>query len=329
MGFHLIGYIWAVVVSVLCTVVWMSTGLWRKLSALPMSSDMDCSESKKAWRAYSTVMYSSSLVGLGAGYLDRFLLGLFAGASPVGVLMVVKQLQQMPVIFLQMFLAVAAPMFSAAHARGDVQERQHIYHLTTDWVVRLSAPLFIFFLLFAQPLLTLYGDEFASKGIYALWILLGGQMINLVHGPVGNLMNMCGMEKLMLRLTVYQTVITVAGISILAPSFGLIGAATAITVSIIFQNIAALSFARKTLGLRWADRRYLRWIAPLAASITTGILVLYFGPYSPGAMMLLGYLVLLYAVFHGVSIAQGLHEDDRELLGHLLAKLGLVKRVAT
>ena len=45
--------------------------------------------------------------------------------------------------------------------------------------------------------------------------------------------------------------------------------------------------------------------------------------------MLLGYLVLLYAVFHGVSIAQGLHEDDRELLNHLRAKLGLVKPVAT
>ena len=79
--------------------------------------------------------------------------------------------------------------------------------------------MFIFFMLFAQPLLTLYGDEFASKGRYALWILLGGQMVNLVLGPVGNLLNMCGMEKMMLRLTIYQTVLTVVSISMLVPGF--------------------------------------------------------------------------------------------------------------
>lgn len=325
MGFHLMGFVWAVVVSVMCSCIWMGLGFWKKISALPKSADTACSESKRAWRDYAKVMYSGSLLGMGGAYLDRFLLGIFVGAAPVGVLVVVKQLQQMPVIFLQMFLAVAAPMFSAAHARDDARERQHIYHLTTDWVVRLSTPLFIFFLLFAEPLLNLYGGQFADEGRNALWILLGGQIVNLATGPVGNLLNMCGMEKLMLRISAYQMVISAVGLVLLVPPYGLTGAAVVIAISTIFQNLVALISARKALGIRWADPRYIRWLAPLALSLAAGTGAAMFGPADPGATLLALYLVMLYGIFHGVSLLQGLHEDDRELLRHLRAKLGLAK----
>ena len=325
MGFHLIGYVWAVVASVLCACAWMGVGLWRKLAAVPKFTNADCKGQEKAWRNFAGIQYTGSLLGMGTQYLDRFLLGLFVGATPVGVLVVVKQLQQMPVIFLQMFLAVAAPMFSAAHARGDAHERQHIYHLTTDWVVRLSAPLFIFFLFFAEPLLRLYGQEFALEGKYALWILLAGQAVNLSFGPLGNMLNMSGSEGFLLRLAIYEAAISMVSFVVLVPNFGLTGAAAAITISIVFQNVAALLTARSKLGIRWADRRYLGWIAPFATAFLVAVGALMLGPQKPGAGLLVLYLVLLYGVFHGASMAQGLHEDDRELLAHLRTKLGLTK----
>lgn len=325
MGFHLMGYVWAVVVSVLCACAWMGFGLWKKFAALPKSPNADCKEQEKAWRNFARVQYTGLLLGMGTQYLDRFLLGIFVGTAPIGVLVVAKQLQQMPVIFLQMFLAVAAPMFSLAHARGDARERQHIYHLITDWVVRLSAPLFIFFLFFAEPLLGLYGQEFASEGKYALWILLAGQAINLGSGPLGAMLNMSGSEGFMLRLAVYEVAISMLSFVVLVPGFGLTGAAVAITISIVFQNLVALWAARSKLGIRWADRRYLGWIVPFAASFLVAVGALMLGPQKPGAGLLVLYLVLLYGVFHGVSLARGLHEDDRELLSHLRTKLGLLK----
>lgn len=325
LGFQLMGYIWAVVISVLCACAWLGYGLWKKLSAMPKIRDASCGEQQRAWRNYAGIQYTGSLLGMGAQYLDRFLLGIVVGAAPVGILAVVKQLQQMPGIFLQMFLAVAAPMFSAAHARGDAQERQHIYHLTTDWVMRLSAPLFIFFLLFAEPLLNLYGQEFVHEGLRAFQILLLGQAINLGFGPLGNMLNMSGKEGFMLRLSAYDLVISMASVVILVPSFGLTGAAMAITFSTLVMNFAAMWAARTLLGIRWADRRYLRWIVPFAASIAVGVGASTLGPQEVGVTWLVMYLVLCYGVFHGVSLAQGLHEDDRELLGHIRAKLGLAK----
>ena len=55
--------------------------------------------------------------------------------------------------------------------------------------------------------------------------------------------------------------------------------------------------------------------------ISASALALYYGPQQPGALVLLLYLVILYALFNGVSLIQGLHEDDKELLGHLRDKL--------
>lgn len=325
MGFELVGYAVAVVVSVFCAVAWMAIGLRRRLRALPASDGADCSAARPAWFRYAGVMYSGSLLGIGSQYLDRFLLGLAGGAAPVGVLLVVKQLQQMPVIFLQMFLAVAAPMFSAAQARGDKKETEHIYHLATDWVVRLSAPLFVFFFAFADPVLRLFGDEFAQGGVHALWILLAGQAINLMYGPLGSVLNMSGLETRMLRLSVYQSLISLGGMLLLLPALGIMGAAIALSAGLVFMNVAAHLSANKALGLVWADRRYRKWAAPLATCTATAVLVQNTGPQSPGAWMLAAYVALLYVVFHGVSLAQGLHDDDREMLRQLGIRLGIVK----
>lgn len=324
-GYNLMGYAWAVVVSVLCAAAWMGVGLWKKLSAMPKAAEICSNEQEKPWRNFAGIQYTGSLLGMGTQYLDRFLLGIFVGATPVGILLVVKQLQSMPAIFLQMFLAVATPMFSAAHSRGDAHARQHIYHLTTDWVVRLSAPLFIFFLFFAEPLLGLYGQEFALEGKYALWILLAGQVVNLGFGPLGSMLNMSGSEGYLLKLAMYEAVISVVCFVVLVPFLGLIGAAAAIAISIVIQNLAAFWKARRELGIRWANKRYMGWIVPLLASFAVGSGVSMLGPQAPSAALLVLYLVLLYGVFHGVSLAQGLHEDDRELLAHLRVKLGMKK----
>ncbi len=320
LGLGLIGYIGAVIVSMLVALLWLSVGLLRKIKSLPKNEKSADICDSKPWVKYASIMYGNSLLGVSTIYLDRFLIGLFVNVSAVGVLVVIKQLQQLPVIFLQMFIAVAAPMFSAAHARNDKEERQHIFHLTTDWVVRASMPLFMFLILFSAPFLNLYGEEFVQPGLWPLWLLIGGQLVNLMCGPIGNVLNMSGMESQMLRISVVQAVLTVLGLVIFVPEYGLIGAAGVLTAGILFTNGTALYLAKKHIQLRWWDRRYLKWVMPTVAACATGMILLSLEP-RPGPFGLLACLVALYIVFHGVSILQGLHDDDRELLSHLFNQL--------
>jgi len=128
------------------------------------------------------------------------------------------------------------------------------------------------------------------------------------------------MESQMLRISVVQVIITALGLLIFVPAYGLMGGACVLAAGIIFTNGAALYLAGKKMQLRWWNRRYLRWIAPAVVSCATGFGLLALES-RPGPIGLVACLVILYVVFHGVFILQGLHDDDRELLNHLREKI--------
>jgi O-antigen/teichoic acid export membrane protein len=319
-GLELLGYVWAVLLSLAVVVLWSALGLRRKLQALPQQTGGEPAP-VAAWREYAAVMYSGSLLGMGAAYLDRFLLALVAGAHPVGILMIVKQLQQLPAVFMQMFLSIAAPMLAAAHSRGDTGELQHIYHVTTDWVVRLSLPLLLYFAVFAESLLHLYGSSFAADGMAPLRILLLAQAVNLGLGPVGQLMYMSGLEKAALRIATWHTLVNGIGLVVLVPLLGLSGAALAVLIGQAYIKLHEYFATRKAIGLRWYDPRFLRWLFPFWALLSLSYWVGELGLQGPVA--LIGWLLLFYVVAFALSWLQGLHDDDRQLLQAVYRRLGI------
>lgn len=320
LGFKLIGYVWAVVCAAFIAILWLAYGLKKKLNSMPKPPTSDGDNKFPEWRKYATIMYSSNILSNSTSYADRFFLGYFANASSVGVYAVVNQLNQLPLVFLQLLLSVAAPMFSAAHAKNDKSEIQHIYHLTTDWVTRAAFPLIIFLLVFADQILGLYGEEFANNGVTALWIMVLGQFVNLLCGPIGILMNMTGHEKVLLKFTVYQTLLMLMCLMLLVPMYGLIGVAISMAGTLILLNIAVIVFAKRKVDFRWSDARYNKWISSMAACAIVALLLKNF--VVEDSLWLLGLsLVALYAVFHLTSYVQGFHQEDIQLYQHIKQKL--------
>lgn len=320
-GWRLGGYVVAVLVSTCIAIAWLGAGFRRKLASLPAEGNAARETGPdREWRRYGLVQYSNSLAGLGAQYLDRFLLAAVASASEVGVLAVIKQLQQLPAVFLQIFISVAAPMFSALHSRQDGAERQHLYGLATDWVVKAAAPLLIFLLIYVGPVLGLFGAEFAKQGAWPLRVVVLAQVINVVCGPVGTVLNMSGHEGKLLRIVAFQTLVAAGLLIALTPWLGLMGIAISMAVSITYNNLGSLLVARRNLGLRWFDGRYRKWVLPTVLAAISGVL----GDrllLSHGTIGLASSLVVCYVVFYAGLLAQGLHQDDRELLRQIRSML--------
>jgi O-antigen/teichoic acid export membrane protein len=328
LGLGLLGYLFAVVVAMVVAVWWLWRGVRARLAALSIVADdtVAGTEHHAEWRPYAAVMYLNSLLSVSTSHLDRFLVGLFAGPALVGVLMVARMIQNLPAIFLQVFIVVAGPMFAAAHAVSDTEARQRLYHLTTDWLVRLSLPLLVFLVVFGGPLLDVFGETFAEEGRVALWILLAGQGVSLACGQVGSVLNMSGQEREMLRIAFVSTVLMLAGLPPLTYGMGIEGAALAVSVSVVFSNLAALYTARARIGLRWWDSRYGRWGLPGLLTVGVALGIQHWFP-APGVLGLSGIVALLYASFHGAYLGQGLSGDDRELLDSLRERLGRPRAV--
>lgn len=320
LGLQVAGFAWAVVGSVSIACLWMGWRMWRRVAALPAENAKPSEEQTQQWKRFSGLMYANSLLGVLTQYADRFLLGLFAGAGPVGVLVTLAPLSQMPVIALTMLISVVAPMFAAAHARHDNTELVHLYRLSTDWAVRLSLPLILFLFVFHTPVLSLYGKEFADTGATAFRILLLAAALNLLTGPLGNLLNMSGQEKPLLWLNVQQTLLLVAAYAVMVPAFGITGAALSMLASTAYSALRGLALARRVRGIGWWDSRYRIWLLPSICTVAVAVGLRLTGEID-GPVWLVLALAVLYVVFLGGIVMQGLGEDDRALLSHLRTKL--------
>ena len=259
-------------------------------------------------------------MSLPSSYLDRFLLGYFIGTGAVGVLAVARQLQQLPAAVYQMLLSVASPMFAGAHARDASSENEHLYALTTDWAVRTALPLIVFLAFFAWPVLTLFGPGFAQVGTIPLQVFMFAQFFNLASGPNGNMAMMSGLEREAFRIDIATMTGVVVLLAALIPMLGLLGVALSSLANSIATNIATLLLVRARLGIRWWNERYLRWLLPTICTAGAGLIlrvaVAVWSPLELGIV-----LIGVYVVFGSVSLLQGLHQDDLELLRHIKQKL--------
>ena len=244
-------------------------------------------------------------------------MGAFVSTGAVGVFMVARQLQNLPEQFNQMLLMVGAPMFSAAHGRKNSAERQHIYHLMTDWTVRSSLPLVLFLFLFGRDVLGLYGPEFADKGTVPLWILVGAQFFSLLCGPTGNLAIMSGLEWQSLRFDVTFTMFLIAALVVLTPLFGLIGVVLAYSLTVVFQNVMMMILVRRKLSMRWWDRRYLEWLPQCGAAIAVAAIALSLPAPFNAVEVVATCFMAMYAAAIGVNFLRGLHADDKELIRYV------------
>ena len=79
-------------------------------------------------------------------------------------------------------------------------------------------------------------------------ILLLGQIVNVVSGSVGNLLNMSGNEKDLNNVAILAGIlVTILNFSLI-PVFGVLGAAISTAIAISFQNISAAFYVKKRLG---------------------------------------------------------------------------------
>ena len=108
--------------------------------------------------------------------------------------------------------------------------------MTTDWAVKLALPLVAFLLLFAHPVLLLFGKTFADAGTLPVQILMAAQVFNLATGPCGNVATMSGLEREAFWIDMATMIGALVLLVVLVPMFGLVGAAISTLVGTPIAN---------------------------------------------------------------------------------------------
>lgn len=143
----------------------------------------------------------------------------------------------------------AAPRLAEAYGRSDMTAAQRVI----DSSIRLSAPLSLLAMAGAIPFgrwgLGLFGTEF-KDGYWVLVILLAGNLVAAIDGPVGVAVSLSGLERVYAAIMIAGAAVAVAALLLTAAFGGPVTVAIASASVVILINVTLAIVARVRLGLK-------------------------------------------------------------------------------
>lgn len=144
--------------------------------------------------------------------------------------------------------AIFPPRFAALYYRGERDALGKLVRQGALLGVMFAAPFFIVCQMFPDWVLGLFGDEFAEAE-QLLRLIAFAQLVSVASGSVALLLNMTGHERLMRNVGLLCNAFGLIAFATLIPFFDVFGAALALSVVIMTQNLVAMFFVWRRLGI--------------------------------------------------------------------------------
>jgi O-antigen/teichoic acid export membrane protein len=182
-----------------------------------------------------------------SNWLPQIMLGVFRPAEEVGIYNAAFRVANLTSLVLLGVNSVVFPKFAALFSADHFERLKALAQSSARLMTLACLPFLAVLIAFPSQVLSLFGNDFAD-GALALQIVAVGQLINVVTGSVGGLLNMTGHQHMALRCGLISFAVMLVALGGLAPGFGLVGTAIAQSLGVIV-NMALLSFAcRRSLG---------------------------------------------------------------------------------
>lgn len=251
--------------------------------------------------------------------IETVALGILAIAADVGIFGVAARINLISHTVYRSVIVAVKPILAHAFAEDDRETLARTYSATTRWTFTLNLPIFIGTVLYAEEILSVFGDEFAV-GATALVVLAFSELFVAATGTCGSMIDMAGHMKAKLFNSILWVVSAIVLSIVLIPPLGVLGAAIASTVAVTLVNLVRVLEVWVFDRLQPWRRDFYKPIAAGLAAASWGLgLSLVFE--SPSIWSVLGQGVTIVAIYAGVLVALGFHEDDRLILGRIRSKL--------
>lgn len=315
LGGGLWGYLVAQIVGAVVMMALLISLTWRLTPVAARALNL-----RKLWIEPAVWSFSAAMFGVGLmeffmAQADRVALGFYRGAHEVGIYAVAAALITYETIILQSVNQIFAPVIADIHTRGDHALLGRLFQTLTKWMLGLTFPLAMVMILYARPIMRIFGHDFEA-GWSVLVIGTFGQLVNCGVGSVGYLLLMSGNQRRVVRVQGVMAVVMVILSIKLVPLWGALGAAVAAAITNVGTNAWNLIEVRKALHLSPYNRSYLKLLPSIGAAFLIALLVSHASFFlRVDWVVIVVALLLAYVAFSAVTLAMGLDADDR-LIAH-------------
>jgi O-antigen/teichoic acid export membrane protein len=200
------------------------------------------------WRSASLLLFSVALCQVILSQVDILIVGLFMDTSNAGLYAVASRVATLVTFGITTVNAYLAPQIAYLYAKGEKVALQETVTIVARGVFLYTVSAALVLLLFGRWILSLFGAEFVP--IYdVLQVLIFGQLLIGVCGPVGFLLIMTGHQKEALYAIATSAFLALALNLALVPGLGMYGAAIATALAIAFRSAALSVLVLRKLSL--------------------------------------------------------------------------------
>lgn len=260
--------------------------------------------------SFSWPLWLAGLLSTFRGNIETVLLGALNTVGSVGIFSVATKINLVGGTFFASITTTAKPVIAELHSQGDRKQLERLYQTTSRWAFEVNMPMFLATVLFAAPILSVFGEGFV-EGAPALVLLACANFINISTGLCGSIIEMSGYAKTKLFNSVFQIGLLTVSSLIFIPRYGLVGAALADLISVGSVNLLRVGEVWWKLRILPYNRSFIK---PVVAGLvaTAGSLVL--GQWLSAETRLL-YLIIdvlaIFVVYAGVILLLGLSDEER------------------
>ncbi len=179
---------------------------------------------------------------------DIIVIGIFLGTTPAGIYLIALNLARFTSFGLQATTTAALPVIAELHTLGKHEELQRVFSVACWASTLATAAVAAVVLILRDPLLQLFGAEFAA-GATVMAILIAGRFLDSWTGPNGSLLNMTGHQDVYAVIlgvsAALNAVLTVPAVLV----WGIEGAAVVTGASLALKNILVWIVVKRQMGM--------------------------------------------------------------------------------
>jgi O-antigen/teichoic acid export membrane protein len=243
---------------------------------------------------FSLPLMSSQVSLIVRASLVVVMLEMLSGSAQVAEFRAVFPFARLNEVVLSSFALLYTPVAARMFVRRQTNEINELYWRTSTWITLFSLPLFLVTGVLAQPLTTfLLGSRYANSGPI-LMILAAGFFVDAVLGFNVHTLRVFAKVRQIVAIDL-ATIVAAVGLCLaLIPSYGALGAAAAISVATLVQNVLCQAVMRMATTVGAIRRAYVSFYLGVAAVIVaTGVIQMAVDPPLAAGVVLAASMYLL------------------------------------
>ncbi|AQU81855.1 MULTISPECIES: oligosaccharide flippase family protein [unclassified Halomonas] len=181
-------------------------------------------------------------------------LGFFHNESDVAIFSLGLRLAMIIGFILTVYDSILGPRFSRLHHERNSDGLRSLAQKSAFQMTCFSLIPAIFFIIWPESILMLFNADY-SGATSVLRILVVGQLINVMTGSVILLLLMADQQQAARNILIWSVVVGGIASLLLIPQYSAEGAAYALLMCLLLQNVAAVYVVKKKFGFLMTDWR--------------------------------------------------------------------------